>query len=100
MKPITAVIFGMMLLFGCLALRAWDEDYQNCLKLDGAQTCGQNGCAPSGKDTCLFNLAENRSDKSICSEINENITSGVDFARDYKELCKMYATKIANAGTE
>lgn len=52
----------------------YPSDYYNCINLVAIKTDNANACStlPAvGRDNCLYGLAKNKSDISICSQINQ-----------------------------
>jgi hypothetical protein len=65
-------VTGLMF-FGCTAIRAMDQEYQKCTNLsDMGLGCGSKGCDASLRERCFYDLAINRSDRSLCEEIDTN----------------------------
>jgi len=83
-------IVSITLLFGCTKNRYSDDPgYLKCMNENDYDHCmtsgGQSGCDPSSKDICLFHLASNNSDPSICDFINPDVPTDWPFT-SYSEL--------------
>lgn len=98
----TVLFVCLVLLFGCISNKySNDPGYLKCMKEKDADHCmtsgGQNGCDPSSRDVCMFYLAMDYSDVSICEFINPDVPTDWPFSQytmltmsnqTYSEYCR------------
>jgi len=105
-RKILLVCFtSLLLLIGCTGSKySHDPAYLKCKVENNYNHCmsagGQLGCDPSSRDICMFALAVNRSDASICDEIDSTVPTFWPFTQSttsshlreanqtYAQLCR------------
>jgi len=86
-----ACFTSLLLLIGCTGSRySHDPAYLKCKEEKTQDHCmtsgGQYGCDPSSRDICMLSLALNRSDASICDEIDPWVPTDWPFSQNFGDL--------------